>query len=284
MAALEGFQPVYFLYILALLGLYEALRCAQWGLLLQALGARVPRRTLVFTFLGGEIAESLPVGTYFRNYLLQRSTDTTFGRSSAATTLSMVTEVAICLAGIVLLGLGDWSIWLRPLILIGLVLFLLLSVAIRRVGRRLSVPPWLRACAWYRRVATELGQFRAGAATLLQPHVLLQQGLLGILYLGVAGAVLYMVLLGLGLDDMSYGEALAVYLFGLGVALISPVPMDIGVIEVSGVGALVAVGVTLPAAVGAMLVNRLLRTGTQLLLALAAFLLLRDELRAALRN
>src|SRR5437879_731858 len=75
------------------------------------MGIRVRRRTRVFTFLGGEVTESLPVGPYFRNYLLHRSTGTDFGLSSAATTLSMVTEVAVCLAGLLILGLGAWSGW-----------------------------------------------------------------------------------------------------------------------------------------------------------------------------
>jgi hypothetical protein len=91
-AVMEGLQPIYLLYVLVLMVAYEALRWAQWSVLLAALGIRAPLRTQVFTFLRGEVAESLPVGTYFRNYLLHSSTGTDFGLSSAATTVSMVTE------------------------------------------------------------------------------------------------------------------------------------------------------------------------------------------------
>lgn len=68
----------------------------------------------------------------------------------------------------------------------------------------------------------------------------------------------------------------------LGFALISPIPLDIGALEVSGVGALLTVGVSEPGAVGVILLNRALRTATPLVMALVVFVLLRDELRAVL--
>ena len=284
LALMEGFQPIYLLYVLVLMVAYEALRWAQWSVLLAALGIRAPLRTQVFTFLGGEVTESLPVGAYFRNYLLHGSTGTDFGLSSAATTLSMVTEVGVCLAGLLILGLGAWSSWLRPAIVIGLALFLVLVWAMHRSRYALAAPAWLRERRSFRLVAEELRRFRAGAGALLQARILAVQGLLGALYLIVAGTVLYLVVRGLGIGHVSLWEALAVYFFGLGFALISPIPLDIGVLEVSGVGALLAVGVSEPDAVGVMLLNRALRTATPLAIALVVVVILRDEVRAALRE
>jgi hypothetical protein len=106
-AVMEGFQHIYLLYVLLLLGAYEAVRCAQWHFLLTCLGIRVPLRTQVCAFRCGEVTKSLPAGNYFQNYLLRQATGTDFGRSSAATTLILVTEVAVCLAGLVIIGLGD---------------------------------------------------------------------------------------------------------------------------------------------------------------------------------
>lgn len=262
LAVLEGFQPLYLLYVLVLLVAYEALRWAQWHVLLTALGIRARLRTQVFTFLGGEVTD--------------------IGLSSAATTLSLVTEVAVCLAGLLILGLGTWSGWLRPVIAIGLALFLLLVWAVHASGQAVAAPAWLRERARFRLLAEEFRLFRAGAAVLVRPRVLAAQSLLGALYLSVAGTVLYLVVRGPGIGHVSVWEAPAVYFFGLGFALISPIPLDIGVLEVSGVGALLAVGVSEPDAVGVMLLNRALRTATPLVMALAVFVLLRDELRAAL--
>jgi hypothetical protein len=92
-AVIEGFHLRDLLSILALMVAYETLRCAQWCVHLRALGIRAPLRIQVFSFLGGEVTASLPAGTYFRNYLLGRSSGAEFGLSSAATTVSLVSEI-----------------------------------------------------------------------------------------------------------------------------------------------------------------------------------------------
>ena len=60
--------------------------------------------------------------------------------------------------------------------------------------------------------------------------------------------------------------------------------MDLGVIEASGVGAFVAIGVSESTAVGIMLINRMLSVGATLVMALVAMVILRDEAWAALRG
>jgi hypothetical protein len=57
------------------------------------MGIQAPLRIQVFSFLGGEVTAFLPAGTYFRNYLLGRSSGAEFGLSSAATTVSLVSEI-----------------------------------------------------------------------------------------------------------------------------------------------------------------------------------------------
>lgn len=281
-AVLEGFHYSYLLYILVLMVVYEALRCAQWCVLVRAMGIHTPLRTQVFSFLGGEVTGFLPVGTYFRNYLLGRSSDTAFSLSSAATTVSLVSEVFLCLAGVVIIGLGDWSRWLRPLIVIGVAIFLVLVWAVRRIGPSFVAPRWLRALAVFQRAMNELRQFRAGAVTLLHPRVLMVPSLLGALYLTVAGIVLYVVLRSLGIGHVTVWQALGVFFFSLAFFLISPV--SVGMIEVSGVAALVVVGVNEPSAVGAMLIYRVLRTGFPLAIACVGLVVLHDEVRAAFRE
>lgn len=281
-AVMEGFQVHYLLYILALMLAYETLRCAQWYVLLQAMGIHAPLRTLVFSFLGGEVAGFLPVGTYFRNYLLGRSSGAEFGRTSAATTMSLVSEIVVCLAGVVIIGVGDWSVWLRPLIVCGVAIFALLVWAIRRSGYAFVAPRRLRNLAVFQRAMNEVKLFRAGAGALLHPRVLVAQGLLGALYLIVAGTTLFSVLRSLGIGHVTLWQTLGAFFFSLGFFLISPI--SVGMIEVSGVAALVVVGVSEPAAVGAMLVYRVLRTGFPLAIALVGLAILHREVRTALRE
>lgn len=286
LAVLEGFHYRYLLAILALMLAYEALRCAQWCVLLRALGIHAPLRTQVFSFLGGEVTSFLPVGTYFRNYLLGRSGVATFSRSSAATTVSLLSEIVICLAGVVIFGLGAWSTWLRPLIIGGAAIFLVLVWAVSRSEVALAatrwLPSWLGEHTLWQRALAEIAQFRAGALALRQPHVLMAQGLLGALYLSVAGTTLFVVLRSLGLDQVSFVQALGAYFFSLTVFLLSPV--SVGMIEVSGVAALVVVSVEEPAAVGVMLLYRVLRTVFPLTIAVLGLAVLHSEVRAVLRE
>jgi uncharacterized membrane protein YbhN (UPF0104 family) len=88
---------------------------------------------------------------------------------------------------------------------------------------------------------------------------------------------------GLGIQ-LPLGGALAVYFFSLAFSLIFPLPVDIGVLEVSGVGAFLAQGVHKPPAVGAVLINRVLSFGSALAIAVAGMLILHDELRQAMRE
>ncbi len=57
---IEGFQKIYLLWFLLLMVAYEAVRGAQWYFLLRALDIRVPVRTQIFAFAGGEVTKSVP--------------------------------------------------------------------------------------------------------------------------------------------------------------------------------------------------------------------------------
>ena len=129
-ALIEHFQRIFFLWFLLLMLAHEALRTALWVYLLRALAIDVPLRTAVFAFAAGEAAKFVPTGAYFQNYLLQRSRGVDFGRSSAATTYIIVSEIAAALATLAIIGLGPWTIWLRPLILAGVPLFALIAMAV----------------------------------------------------------------------------------------------------------------------------------------------------------
>jgi uncharacterized membrane protein YbhN (UPF0104 family) len=119
---------------------------------------------------------------------------------------------------------------------------------------------------------------------LFHPRILVIETLLGAIYVTLAGAALYLVVRGLGVTGVSFGAVLAVSYFSLGFSLIVPLPLDIGVIEVSAVGAFLAVGVGKADAVGAVLINRALSIAIALLIALVGLIVWRDELRAALRG
>ena len=268
--------------VLVLVG-YEAARAAQWLVLLRGLHVRAPRRVQLFSYLVGEPTRVLPIGNFVENYLLLRAAGTSFGLSSVATLVSVLLEVGAALLGLVLLGLGPWG-WLRPLIVLGLATFVLgvWMGAHLRPTRRL--PRWVTQQHTLRAALAEVHQFRHGAAALRQPRVLLGAALLGGLYVGLGGTVLYLVARGLGVASLSWPEVLAVYCFSLASALILPLPVDVGVTETGGAAAFVVLGVDPSAAVGAMLLLRAITFGVALVIGLLTLVVLPDVTRIVLRG
>lgn len=279
------FPLLYLLWFFLLMVGYEAIRGAQWHLLLRALSVRAPLRSQIFAFAVGEITKSIPVGNYFQNYLLQQSKDEDFGRTSAATTLIIVLEVGVSSLGVVIIGLGSWTGWLRPLIIVGTLVAALVAWAYHRFHQSSRMPKWIREHKRLRKAADEFRQFRKGAEDLLHPRVLAVAALLSAAYLLTAGSALYIVVKGLSPHNgVAFPDVLAVYFFSLAFSLIFPLPIDIGVVEVSAVGAFLAIGVDRSLAVGAELLNRILGVVSALIIAAIAMVILRDEFHAALQS
>lgn len=268
--------------VLLLSAAYEALRCVQFSVLLESLGVKVPRDRQVFAFLAGEVAKYAPLGNYFPNYLLRRSDDVDFGLSSAATTMMVLIQVAVSLAGLVILGIDGWG-WLRPVIVIGLIVSGLVVWAAYRA--HISPHPTVRMLRhpWIRRGLEELRRFRDGTTEeLIHPRTLTYATALGAAYVFVGGLILYVLIRGLGFPGVSFWEAQAAYDFSLAFALIFPLPIDFGTLEVSTVGALLAVGLERSAAVGVALLDRVVLMGAAVVIFVPALFVLRSALRYTL--
>ncbi|HEX6797075.1 MAG TPA: lysylphosphatidylglycerol synthase transmembrane domain-containing protein [Ktedonobacterales bacterium] len=276
-AIVEDFDPRFLLVFALLMAAYFAIRAAQWHFLLRRLGIRAPLRSQVFAYALGELTKSLPIGNYFQNYLLSQSQGTAFSVSSVATTLILVTEVVVSLAGVVVLGLGPWTGWLRPLILLGGVGVIALAVLLYALRNVVRLPGALARRKGIAALLAELRRSREGLRALLRPGVLLVDVLLSAAYLTVAGIGLYCIVRGAGLGELSVAQALAVYFFSLAIGLLVPIPVDIGLIELSGAGALTALAVGRSAALSVMLLNRVLSIAVTSALGIGVALLLHRE-------
>jgi uncharacterized protein (TIRG00374 family) len=281
---MEGFAHLYLLWFVILMVVYEVVRGVQWHYLLQSMDIRVPLRAQIFAYAVGEVTKSIPVGNYFQNYVLQEAEGTDFARSSAATTFIILIEVFVSLMGVAIIGLGAWSSWLRPVILIGLPVFGFIAWAAHAWHVHPRTPQWVKEHKTLLQALKAFKKFREGAAVLFRPHVVGMAVLLGAIYVIVGASALYLVIRGLGIDGVSLWQVWAVYFFSLAFSLIIPLPMDIGATEISGVGAFLALGMSKGDAVGAMLVNRALSLGSAIVIALVLMMILHDQFRAALRS
>jgi uncharacterized membrane protein YbhN (UPF0104 family) len=186
-----------------------------------------------------------------------------------------VSEIVAALALLAIIGLGPWSIWLRPLILAGVPLFALMAWSLGQLHAHPRAPQWVKEHRVLRKALVEFRRFRQGAAALFHPRIVAVTLLLSSAYVITAGATLYIVFPAIGVG-VSFSQALAAYCFGLAFYLI------LGSLEAASVAAFIVVGVSRSAAVTAIVINRGLTLGGTLVLALVAMAVLYDEFRAVL--
>src|SRR5918911_242428 len=281
--AASAFQPHYILLILLLTLAYEALRAMQWLLFLRVLDHREAGRGGLMSFMGGEMAKALPGGQYFQTYLLRQAHGVPVARSAAATTIIIWLEVAICLVAVLILGVGPWT-WARPAAaaLLGGIALLVVVVKRRPLSSRLLMAsrrrPRLRAVwAWY-------NGFIGSADALLCLRALGPATVLSAAYIAIAALELWAIAAGLGLHGIGFTQALIVYAFALAAGLIIPVPIDLGLTELSGLAALMAFGVPRADALTVMLPQRLLSSTLTAGISLAGLAVLRRHVAAALQT
>ena len=272
-----GLAALFFLTIV----LYEGLHGLQWVYFLRQLKVPGTWREAVVAFVGGEATESLPIGIYFMNYLLEREEGVSVAYSAVATLAGILLEVAFCMLYLAIVGLDSWT-WLRPLIVGGGAVVFLATLIAWKLSGLVHLPRRLlrqRLVQWLSEQVRSSGK---GAARLLGQHRLLPGFLLTALYLPAGGTAYFIIMQALGVDQVSYWQALSAYLFALSSGLILPVPTEVGVAELTGLGALHALGVETTTAVTVVLMFRLLLVISSILIAAVTFLLLRREFAALL--
>lgn len=283
-ALMVSFPPTDLLLFLGLMVAYEVVRGVQWIMLLRALRLKSSLRTELFAFSVSEVTKALPIGNYVQNYLLQESEQhEDFGRTSAATTLIILLEVCVSLLGVLIFGDGSWTMILRILIIIGVAVAALVVWLGLKYGQRHDAPQWMQKRKFLRTALEKLHNFADGVRDLLHPRTLALAAGLSALYLVIAAVGLFVIALGLHIQ-VSFTQTLSVYLLSLAISLIFPLPVDIGVLEISMLGAFAAVGVNRNAGLGASLLNRILSIGASIVITAIALTILNRELRAALRG
>jgi hypothetical protein len=199
---------------------------------------------------------------YLENYLLKGTLGEGFGRSAAATTWMLITEILVCLLALMVIGVPDWP-WVRPLAIgIGVGM---LAVGVVLFKTRLAhhwLEHWHPQQQWLKSACTGLMDFLEGSKRLLSWHTFVYGLPLAAIYLGAYTTALYAIGLALQAPAWSWEKATAAYAFSLVVVLLVPVLPHLGAIEASGLGVLLQYGLLRNVAVGSFLTLRLLTTGT----------------------
>ena len=269
--------PVFLLTLLYLIA-----KAIQWRLYLARLNIRPDWQALLVPFAGGEIGNSLPMGVFLENYLLKGSLGSEIGRSSAATTWMLITEIAVCLSALLVVGVPGWP-WLRPLalaILLGMLLVGFILFRWRFIDATLE--SWARRSRRLRPLAEGARQFLEGGKLLFSWRTFACGLPLTAVYLGAQ--VTALTIIGETLSPgFGWHEALASFAFSLGVVLVVPVLPHLGSVEASGLGVLLQFGLSKNLAVGCFLTLRLLTTGTIMLVGAIVLAPLHQEVGLVMR-
>lgn len=249
---LRHMRCIYLAWFGAFLLCYEASRYVLWLLLLNNLKVASSRRAQLFAFAVGEAVKFVPTGAYAQNAVLARTTGADLARSSAATTLIILAEIAVAFAVVLALGVNGWSAWTRLAVLAIAAAVVLVLRRARAAGRAPAKSGVRLQGGIPAKIVEQVRRLQEGAGELLRPRPLAQTLALTLLYEVFAGLGLYVAVRSLGIGNVSALQAIAVNCFGLAFYVV------LGSLEVAAAGAFVAMGVDRSAAVTAVLVNRTL--------------------------
>jgi uncharacterized membrane protein YbhN (UPF0104 family) len=275
-AASRAAVPAFFLSVV-----YLVAKLVQWKIYLARLGIRPNWQELLVPYAGGEMSNSLPLGVYLETYLLKGSLGSAMGRSAAATTWMLITEIVTCLLVLVVVEIPGWP-WVRPLaagLILGMLLTGFLLFKLKFVHEGLC--KWQPRQRWLWPARDGIKQFLEGSGQLFSWHTFVYGLPLTAIYLGAQATILYVIGTVVTPPDQSWSwaEATTAFAFSLVVVLLVPVLPHLGSVEASGLGVLLAFSVNRNTAVGSFLSLRLLSMGSIILVCWLVLLLLHREVR-----
>src|SRR6185312_14215553 len=105
-----GKLPVQVLLLsLAAAACYLACKAVQLKLMLTQIEVRIPAGPFWLAFAVGELTVTLPLGLFSQNWVLSASRRIHIGRSSAATVMMLLAEIAVVFLFLAILGVPGWS-------------------------------------------------------------------------------------------------------------------------------------------------------------------------------
>ncbi len=271
---------------LVLAVVYLAVKLVQWRVYLGRLGLKPSWPEVLVPYAGGEMGNSLPMGVYLENYLLKGSSGSGVGRSAAATTWMLITEIIICLVALLAFGVPAWP-WVRlaaAFLLVGMLLsgFLLFRARLLRGW----LERWQPHRTWLQATRQGSREFVEGSQALFSWHTFVYGLPLTAVYLGAQATTLYVVgqVVIAPTEPWNWMVATTAFAFSLVIVLLVPFLPHVGSVEVSGLGVLLTFGISKSHAVAGFLAVRVLSTGAIMLVCGLILLLLHREVGATFRH
>lgn len=264
-----GKLPVHVLLLaLAAAACYLACKAVQLKLMLTQIDVRIPARPFWLAFAVGELTVTLPLGLFSQNWVLSASRRIHIGRSSAATVMMLLAEIAVVFLFIAVVGIPGWPDvhWIAVGVLACFALLLAGAVLFgEKAHPHLSKLPR----SWMRKGARTGLEMLGGLRKLSTPVMLAISIVLAAVYLGALTFAFWIVGRGMDVHHLGYLTAATIYIFSLAIILIGAgLFSQIGTVELLGMLAARAWGIGYTDGLAMMLGFRIVWTGSIWLLCL----------------
>lgn len=271
-------------FALAAAACYLVCKATQLRLMLAQINLKIPARPFWFAFAVGELTVTLPLGVFSQNWVLSASRRIHIGRSSAATVMMMLAEVAVVFLFLAVVEIPGWRDT-RPLAVALLVAVgLLLPGLLLFEHHACALVTHLR-CRWARRGAEVGLEMLRGLRKLSTPVMLAISIVLAAVYLGALTVAFWIVGRGMDAHQLNYLTAATIYIFSLAVILVGAgLFSQIGTVELLGMLAASAWGIDYTDGLAMMLGFRIVWTGSIWLLCLPVVGLMWREMPTRLRR
>jgi len=264
-----GKLPVQVLLLsLAAAACYLACKAVQLKLMLTQIEVRIPAGPFWLAFAVGELTVTLPLGLFSQNWVLSASRRIHIGRSSAATVMMLLAEIAVVFLFLAVVGIPGWpDVHWTAVGVLGFFALLLTGAVLfgEKAHPHLSKLPH----AWMGKSARTALEMLGGLRKLSTPVMLAISIVLAAVYLGALTFAFWIVGRGMHVHHLAYLTAATIYIFSLAIVLVGAgLFSQIGTVELLGMLAARAWGLDYTDGLAMMLGFRIVWTGAIWLLCL----------------
>ena len=248
--------------------IYLGCKAVQLHLMLKRIDVAIPARPFWLAFAVGEMTLTLPLGLFSQNWVLSASRRVHVGRSSAATVMMLLVEIAVVFLFLAIMGVPGWTSvrWAAVGLLVLFVAIVASAVLFEKKARQISNGVQRE---WLKKAAKGGVELLDGLRKLCTPSTIGVSLVLAAVYLGALTVAFWQIGRGMHVQHLVYLDAATIYMFSLAVILIGAgLVSQIGTVDILGMVVARAWGVGYTDGLAMMLGFRIVWTGSIWLLCL----------------
>ena len=248
--------------------IYLGCKAVQLHLMLKRIGVTIPGRSFWLAFAVGEMTLTLPLGLFSQNWILSASRRVHVGRSSAATVMMLLVEIAVVFLFLASIGVPGWGAvrWAAVGLLVLFIAIVAGAVLFEDKARQRAAGVQRE---WLKKIAKGGVELLDGLRKLCTPATIAVSLVLAAVYLGALTVAFWQVGRGMHVQHLAYLDAATIYMFSLAVILIGAgLISQIGTVDILGMVVARAWGIGYTDGLAMMLGFRIVWTGSIWLLCL----------------